>query len=92
MALFEALRGLILTLVVEISGFTWVAKLQIPIFHFAAGAVYVLQYLLDSTSMIRSHPSHFSTTGLNKPLAYWESVDAMLSLLGSLFLSCDKRI
>ncbi len=36
-ALLEALSGLTFTFVVEISGFTWVAKLQIPNFHLASG-------------------------------------------------------
>jgi len=36
-ALLAAFNGLIRTLIISISGFAWVAKLQNPNFHFAAG-------------------------------------------------------
>lgn len=68
MALLEAFSGLTLIVDVNTAGLAWVAKLQMPTFHLAAGAEYVLQNFCDSTSMILSQPSHLSMIGLKTPV------------------------
>jgi hypothetical protein len=61
-ALLEALSGLILAVVEAVAELTWLARLQLPFFHFIAGSGHALQYQPDVYSEPRLQPWHCSTT------------------------------
>jgi hypothetical protein len=58
--LLDAFRGLILVFPFSVSPLRWVAKLQLPLFHFVAGSGHVVQNQPDSNFTARAQPSHSS--------------------------------
>jgi hypothetical protein len=57
----DALSGLILVFVSAPDALTWVAILQLPVFHRADGSGHAEQYHAEENSTFRPHPSHCST-------------------------------
>ena len=70
LARLDALSGLIFAWAAAVAAVIWVAKLQFPFFHFMAGSGVAVQYQLDENSVLRSHPSHCSTTSWQAPSLY----------------------
>jgi hypothetical protein len=67
LARLDAFSGLIFACGATVSAFTWVAILQIPLFHFRAGSGAALQYIPDSYSIRRLQPLHASTASRHLP-------------------------
>jgi len=66
----DALRGLSLVLTSTGVFTTWVARLQLPFFHFKDGSGYDVQYQAEEYSVLRLHPLHFSTISWHIPPLY----------------------
>jgi hypothetical protein len=58
LARFDAFSGLILIFETETPALIWVARLQLPFFHFDAGSGHAAQYHADACSDDRAQPSH----------------------------------
>jgi hypothetical protein len=63
----EAFKGFILAAGWAVVFLMWVAKLQVPSFHFWAGLGKERQYFPLSNSLTRSQPSQDSMIGLQAP-------------------------
>jgi hypothetical protein len=67
LARLEALSGLIFCVLVVTVVVTWVARLQLPFFHFAAGSGQAVQNHPAPNSCFRPQPSQDSTTSWQTP-------------------------
>jgi hypothetical protein len=63
----DALSGFVLSTLLLAVSFTWVAKLQLPLFHFSEGSGQAVQYHPEGNFEVRSHPSHCSTMAWQVP-------------------------
>jgi hypothetical protein len=66
----DALIGLSLAWLVAEFVETWVARLQLPFFHFMVGSGHTAQYQPLSSSDLRLQPSHCSMTSWQNPPLY----------------------
>jgi hypothetical protein len=64
---FDALSGFSFVFVEEELAAMWVARLQLPFFHFDDGSGHAVQNQPDEYSRLRLQPSHFSTISWQIP-------------------------
>jgi hypothetical protein len=73
----EAFNGLTFCAASAMLVLTWVARLQLPVFHLAVGSGQAEQYQPESISIVRLHPLHCYTISKHTPPLYPQPLAVM---------------